>query len=132
MNNVILTGRLTKDADIRQGKEKLIARFTLAVDRKFKSDDTSADFISCVAFGKTAEFIEKFIRKGVKVGVVGRIQTGSYKNSEGKTIYTTDVIIENIEFCESKKVSENNVETVVEEKSPFEEIDNANFDGLPF
>ena len=80
-----------------------IARFTLACDRRFNRDgEQSADFISCVAFGKTAEHVEKYWHKGMKMGAVGRIQTGSYKNRDGQTVYTTDVIVEEIEFCESK------------------------------
>lgn len=103
MNVVNLLGRLTKDPDIRYSTvgedQKAIARFTLAVDRR--SEGT--DFISCVTFGKTAETIEKYVKKGTKIAVEGRIQTGSYTNKEGKTVYTTDVIVNNFEFAESKK-----------------------------
>lgn len=102
MNITILTGRLTKDPAMRATNETTVARFTLAVDREFKRDGNNADFISCVAFGKTAEFIEKYFTKGSKMNVVGRIQTGSYEK-EGKKVYTTDVIVNNVEFGESKK-----------------------------
>lgn len=106
MNRVILMGRLTRDPDVRwtQGQDaKAIARFTLAVDRRIKNDNQpSADFISCVAFGKVAEFIEKYINKGTKIVVEGRWQTGSYEK-DGAKIYTNDCVIESCEFAESKK-----------------------------
>ena len=107
MNKVILMGRLTRDAEIRysQGESSsVIARFTLAVDRRFhrNNEDQTADFISCVAFGKTAEFLEKFGKKGVKFALEGRIQTGSYTNKDGQRVYTTDVVAENMEFAEVK------------------------------
>ena len=106
MNKVMLMGRLTKDPDVRytQGENPLaVSRFTLAVDRRFKRDgQQTADFISCKAFGKTAEFSEKYLRKGSKIAVEGRIETGSYTNKEGNTVYTTEVVLENIEFAESK------------------------------
>ena len=110
MNKVILMGRITRDAEIRytQGeKSTAIARFSLAVDRRFKrdNDEQNADFISCIAFGKIAEFLEKFGRKGTKFVVEGRIQTGSYNNKDGQKVYTTDVVVENIEFAESKNSS---------------------------
>ena len=99
-NKVFLIGRIVRDADIRTSNEKTVARYTLAVDRKGK--DKGADFISCVAFGKGAEFAEKYLKKGIKIAVFGRIQTGSYTNKDGQTVYTTDVIVEEQEFCESK------------------------------
>ena len=106
MNKVELIGRLTRDAEIRysQGENPMaIARYTLAVDRRFKKDgEATADFINCVAFGKLGEFAEKYLHKGVKIAVSGRIQTGSYKNKDGNTVYTTDVVVEEQEFCESK------------------------------
>ena len=106
MNKVILMGRLTRDPDIRTSQSDsatTVARFTIAVDRRFKRDgDQSADFISCVAFGKTADFFERYIKQGTKVCVEGRIQTGSYTNREGQKVYTTDVVVENVEFAESK------------------------------
>lgn len=105
-------GRLTKDPDVRysQGeKTTAVARYALAVDRKFKRDgEASADFINCIAFGKNGEFAEKYLRKGTKIVVVGRIQTGSYTNKDGQKVYTTDVVVEEHEFAESKKVSSEN------------------------
>lgn len=109
MNKVILVGRMTKDAEVRYGNsDSVFARFNLAVERKYKKDgdDQTADFINCVAFGKTADFLEKFGQKGVKFVAEGRIQTGSYNNKEGNRIYTTDVVVENLEFAESKKNGE--------------------------
>lgn len=110
MNNVTLIGRLTRDPDIRytQGENSTcVARYTLAVDRRFKRDgEQSADFISCVAFGRSAEFCEKYFHKGIKIAVRGRIQTGSYTNRDGQKVYTTDVMVEDQEFVESKAASE--------------------------
>ena len=108
MNKVILMGRLTRDPEIRYSQNEnssAIARFTIAVDRRFKrqGDEQTADFINCVAFGKTAEFVENYLKQGTKVVGCGRIQTGSYTNKEGQRVYTTDVVIEELEFAESKK-----------------------------
>lgn len=110
MNSVQLTGRLTRDPEVRYTDGGLsIASFTLAVNRRFKQDGgPSADFIRCVAFGKTAEFIEKYFTKGRKMDLNGRIQTGSYTNQEGQKVYTTDIVVENVEFGESKASNENN------------------------
>lgn len=106
MNRVILIGRLVRDPEVRysQGEKSIaIARYTLAVDRKFKKEgEQSADFISCVAMGKNGEFAEKYLKQGTKIAIEGRIQTGSYTNKDGNKVYTTDVIIEGHEFCESK------------------------------
>ena len=106
MNKVIIIGRVVRDAEIRysQGASSTcIARYTLAVDRKFKQEgQQTADFINCIAFGKLGEFAEKYLHKGIKIAVTGRIQTGSYKNKDGNTVYTTDVVVEEQEFCESK------------------------------
>ena len=111
MNKVILLGRLTRDAEIRysQGESSTaVARFSIAVDRRFsRTDEQTADFINCVAFGKTAEFLERFGRKGTKFAVEGRIQTGSYTNKDGQRVYTTDVVVEQIEFAESKNTNGN-------------------------
>lgn len=110
MNKVVLMGRLTRDPDIRYSnneKQTCIARYTLAVDRRFKRDgEQQADFISCVALGKAGEFAEKYFHKGIKIMLEGRIQTGSYTNKEGQKIYTTDVVVENQEFAESKSTSD--------------------------
>lgn len=105
MNSVQLVGRLTRDVDIRYTDGGAsISRFTVAVDRRF-SKDGEADFISCISFGKTAEFIEKYFRKGQRIGVTGRIQTGSYTNKDGVKVYTTDVVVDIAEFVESKSAS---------------------------
>lgn len=108
MNKAILVGRLARDPDIRYTQDQTcVARYTLAVDRPHKKEgQQSADFISCVAFGKSGEFTEKYLRKGMKIAVTGRIQTGSYTNREGAKIYTTDVVIESQEFCESKEAND--------------------------
>ena len=107
MNKVILIGRLVRDPEVRysQGAESTtVARYTLAVDRRQRtSNETSADFISCIAFGKAADFAEKYLKKGTKIAITGRIQTGSYTNKDGVRVYTTDVIIEEQEFAEGKK-----------------------------
>ena len=112
MNKTVLMGRLTRDPEVRysQGeKSTAVARFTLAVDRRFKRDnEPTADFIGCVAFGKTGEFIEKYCRQGTKLCVEGRIQTGSYTNKDGNKVYTTDVVVESAEFAESKSAASNN------------------------
>lgn len=112
MNKVILVGRMTRDAEVRysQGENSsAVARFTLAVDRRVRRDanngDQTADFIGCVAFGRTAEFLERYGRKGTKFVLEGRIQTGSYTNKDGQRVYTTDVVAENVEFAESKNAS---------------------------
>ena len=111
MNKVILMGRLTRDPEVRysQGDNPLaIARYTLAVDRRFKRDgEATADFINCVAFGRQAEHVERYYRQGLKVVVSGRIQTGSYTNREGQKVYTTEVVVEEQEFAESKSASDN-------------------------
>lgn len=107
MNKVILMGRLTADPEVRYSGEMAIARYTLAVDRKYKKEgESTADFIGCVAFGKNGEFAEKYLRKGMKIAVTGRIQTGSYTDKEGRKVYTTDVVVEEHEFCESKGQAE--------------------------
>ena len=111
MNKVILMGRLTRDPEVRYsaGENALaIARYTLAVDRRFRRDgEASADFISCVCFGRSAEFAEKYFRQGLKIAVSGRIQTGSYTNRDGQKVYTTEVVVEDQEFAESKAASDN-------------------------
>ena len=108
MNKWLGTGRLTKDVEIKTNGDSILAKFTLAVDRKFKKDE--ADFINCVAFGKTASFMEQFTHKGMKLEIEGRIQTGSYENKEGKKVYTTDIICDSVEFAESKKAGEKTAE----------------------
>lgn len=107
MNNVVLMGRLTADPDYRTAQSGIVVvSYILAVDRRFKRDgEPTADFIRCKAFGKTAEFAEKYFFKGTKIAITGRIQTGSYTNKEGQKVYTTDVIVDNQEFAESKAAS---------------------------
>lgn len=107
MNKVVLMGRLVRDPEVRYSEAgNAVARYTLAVDRAYKRDnDQTADFIRCVCFAKTAEFAEKYFYKGIKIAITGRIQTGSYTNRDGQTVYTTDVVVENQEFCESRNAS---------------------------
>jgi len=110
MNKVILMGRLTRDPDIRysQGENATaVARYTLAVDRRFarRDGEQTADFITCVAFGRQAEFAEKYLHQGTKIAITGRIQTGSYTNRDGNKVYTTDIVVEEQEFAESKAAS---------------------------
>ncbi|HIU74518.1 MAG TPA: single-stranded DNA-binding protein [Candidatus Pelethocola excrementipullorum] len=112
MNKVVLMGRLTRDPDIRYSageNSTAVARYTLAVDRRFKRDgEPTADFIGCVAFGRSAEFAEKYFRQGIRIVIAGRIQTGSYTNRDGVKVYTTDVVVEEQEFAESKSASAEN------------------------
>lgn len=103
MNKVVLIGRLTKDVTTGNG----VAKYTLAVDRKYKKEgEPTADFINCVAFGKSAEFAEKYLHKGTKIAVVGRIQCGSYTKQDGTKVYTTDIVVEEQEFAESKSAAQ--------------------------
>lgn len=115
MNKVILMGRLTRDPEVRYSQgatSTAIARYTLAVDRRFKKEgETTADFISCVAFGKSGEFAERYLKQGTKIAISGRIQTGCYTNREGQKVYTTEVVVEEQEFAESKAASQNNSQT---------------------
>lgn len=110
MNKVILMGRLTKDPDVRYTQDGVaVARYSLAVDRRYQREgEQKADFISCTAFGRGAEFAEKYLKKGTKIVAAGRIQTGSYTNRDGQKVYTTDVIVEEQEFAESKKAQQEN------------------------
>ena len=142
MNKVILMGRLTKDPDMRGEGTGLVARYTLAVDRRFsRSEENNTDFINIVVFGKGAEFAEKYLKKGIKVVVTGRIQTGSYTNKDGQKVYTTDVIAEDQEFAESKNASGNNggqTETnsssnnTIQDDGDFMNIDAGVKDDMPF
>lgn len=132
MNKVILMGRLTRDPEVRytQGDNaSAVARFSLAVDRRFKKDgDQTADFINCVAFGKTGEFIEKYGHKGTKFVVEGRIYTGSYTNKDGQKVYTTDVVVEQVEFAESKASADGNA---TGNTYNFDSSTNAGFMNIP-
>lgn len=121
MNKVILCGRLTKDPEVRYNNDLAVARFNIAVDRRYQQGET--DFPSCVAFGKTAEFLEKYGKKGTKFIVEGRIQTGSYEK-DGHKVYTTDVVVEQVEFAESKASSNDNNDS-------WKNIED-DLDGLPF
>ena len=139
MNKVILMGRLTRDPEVRytQGDNAMaIARYSLAVDRRFKKDgdEQTADFINCIAFGKSGEFAEKYLKKGTKVAVVGRIQTGSYTNKDGQKVYTTDVVVEEQEFAESKNSgsSDNNQSVPVNKNTDFMNIPDGIDEELPF
>ena len=137
MNKVILMGRLTRDPDVRwtQGPEQsAVARYTLAVDRRFqKEGGATADFIGCVAFGRSAEFAEKYFHKGIRIVITGRIQTGSYTNRDGQKVYTTDVVVEEQEFAESKtagQIAQQNPAPVSEDG--FMEIPDGLEEELPF
>ncbi len=133
MNKVVLMGRLVRDPDVRythselSGEDLCIARYTLAVDRRgAKQGEQAADFINCVAFGKAGEFAEKYLHKGTKLIVSGRIQTGSYTNKDNQKVYTTDVVAEDQEFAESKRTDS------TEETSDFQNIPEGIEDDLPF
>lgn len=136
MNKVVLIGRCTRDPEVRylQGENATaVARYTLAVDRAFKRDgEQSADFINCVAFGKRGEFAEKYLRKGTKIAVVGRIQTGSYTNKDGQKVYTTDVIVDEHEFVESKAASQQNGDSAPVSSDGFTNIPDGIDEELPF
>lgn len=136
MNKVILIGRCTRDPEVRysQGENATaVARYTLAVDRQFKRDgDQSADFINCIAFGKRGEFAEKYLRKGTKIAVVGRIQTGSYTNKDGNKVYTTDVIVDEHEFVESKASQQNGGDSAPVSSDGFMSIPDGVDAELPF
>ena len=108
MNNVSLVGRLVRDPEVRYGQNESVsvAKFSLAVERRFKRDgDPTVDFINCTVFGKSAEFTEKYFRKGMRVAITGRIQTGSYKNKDGQTVFTTEIIVVSQEIAQSKSES---------------------------
>ena len=136
MNRVIMIGRLVKEHDIRYSQgapATCVARYTLAVDRKFKQEgQPTADFINCIAFGKLGEFAEKYLHKGVKIAVTGRIQTGSYKNKDGNTVYTTDVVVEEQEFCESKSQSNSQSQPAPSNDNSWMDIPDGIEDSLPF
>ena len=144
MNKVQLVGRLTRDPEIRysQGENATAtARFSVAVNRRFKNSEGNydADFINCVAFGKSAEFVEKYFKKGMAIGLTGRIQTGSYTNKDGQKVYTTDVVVEETEFVESKGASSSDNSNTsrptpnVANNNDFMSIpDNVEDEGLPF
>lgn len=134
MNKAILMGRLTRDPNVRytQGAESTcVARYTLAVDRRAKQEgQQSADFISCVAFGRNGEFAEKYLKQGSKIVVTGHIQTGSYTNHDGNKVYTTDIVIEEQEFAESKAAAERNQQQEPQPQ-PQTETDENGFMNIP-
>ena len=138
MNKVILMGRLTRDPDVRYtagDNPTAIGRYTLAVDRRYKREgEATADFINCVAFGKQGEFAEKYFRQGTKVLVTGRIQTGSYTNRDGVKVYTTDVVVEDQEFAESKKTEgeKKPQKKIEEDENGFMNIPEGIDEALPF
>lgn len=137
MNSVQIIGRVCRDIEVRYSQNgndsTAIARFTVAVDRRFKKEGgDTADFISCVAFGKTAEFLEKYFKKGMRIALNGRIQTGSYTNKDGVKVYTTDVIAENVEFCESKKDGEEKRDDLPKFDDGFMNIPEDISDQIPF
>lgn len=134
MNKVLLIGRATRDPEVKYTQDgKAVARLTLAVDRRFKKDgEQSADFINCVTFGKSAEFVEKYISKGVKIACEGRWQTGSYTNREGQKVYTNDCVIESLEFAESKKTAEGKPNTAPDSADDFMNIPDDISDECPF
>ena len=138
MNKVILMGRLTRDPDVRYsqsqtGEQMAIARYTLAVDRRFARKDgdnqQTADFITCVGFGRQGEFAEKYLKQGIKIAVTGRIQTGSYTNKEGQKVFTTEVVVEEQEFAESKNAQNNGGYTPA--PSPEATPSNSDFMNIP-
>lgn len=143
MNKVILMGRLTRDPEVRYSEgangQSAVARFSLAVDRRRSANNTegpSADFINCVAFGKSGEFAGKYLKKGTKIALTGRIQTGSYTNKEGQKVFTTDIIVDEMEFAESK-ASQGDTSASSETKLPvtgdgFMEIPDGIDEELPF
>ena len=129
MNKVILIGRLTKDTELRTNGNVTVCRFNVAVDRAWKKEgEPTADFISCVAFGKTAEFVDKYFGKGSKIVIEGEWRTGSYTNKDGQKVYTNDCVVNRVEFAESKKAESNNaapdddfmnIEGDIDEQVPF-------------
>lgn len=130
MNKVILIGRLCADPEVRQSEvDMAIAKYRLAVDRRYKRDEEqNVDYIRCVAFGKNAEFAEKYLHRGIKIAISGRIQTGSYTNKDGQKIYTTDIIVEEHYFCERKETVAN---TSGEAASPYGPADENGFMNVP-
>ena len=132
MNKVILIGRLTADPEIRATQEcKAVGTYTLAVDRRVAKSDQKADFIRCQVWEKKAEFAEKYLKKGTKIAITGRIQTGSYTDRDGKKVFTTDVVVEDQEFCESKGASAPEAPKKAEDDG-FMDIPAGLDEGLPF
>ena len=137
MNHVVLIGRLVRDPEIRysQGEKPMaVAKYTLAVDRRYKREnEPTADFIRCISFGMNAEFAEKYMTQGRKFAVEGSIQTGSYQNKDGQTVYTTDIIVSGQDFCDSKPASSGNYAEATEDSEGVMKIpDGVEDEGLPF
>lgn len=134
MNKVILCGRATRDAEVKGEGDKKVARYTLAVDRKYSKEEKQADFINIVCFGKSADFASGYVKKGTKMIVTGRIQTGSYTNKDGQKVNTTDVIAEEQEFAESKSASVNNASApaLAPAEDEFMEIPPDALNDMPF
>lgn len=133
MNKVILMGRLTRDPEVNKAGETTIARYSLAIDRRFhREGEASADFLNCVAFGKSGEFAEKYFRKGTKVVVTGRIQTGSYTNKDGAKVNTFDIIVEEQEFAESKSAGTGAAAATTAKSDAFMSIPDGISEELPF
>lgn len=131
MNKVILIGRLTRDPEIRTAQDGLtIARYSLAIDRQTK--EKQADFFRCVTFGKNAEFVERYLKKGTKVAVTGRLQSGSYTDRDGRKVYTVEVVTENHEFVESKVAAERNEQQIETSADGFMNIPDGIDEELPF
>lgn len=133
MNKVILVGRLTADPETRRSTDgNAVTTYTVAVDRRFKRDgESEADFIRCVSFGKTAEFAEKYFRKGMRIAMSGHIQTGSYTNREGRRVYTTDIVVEEHEFAQSKSENAPQTPQTVNEEPQYGEADKDGFMKVP-
>lgn len=130
MNSVALIGRLTRNPEVKYKEELAIARFTVAVPRPaMRGKEATSDFPSCVAFGKTAELVENYFIKGSRIGIVGRIQTGSYTDKDGKKVYTTDVVVDHVDFLEKKQETEEVTEDVTAPLPGFEKI---GADEIPF
>lgn len=122
MNSVSIVGRLCKEVDARATQDgRAVSRFTVAVDRRVKKEEQQTDFISCVAFGKTAEFVSTYFHKGMRIALNGSIRTGSYTNKNGQKVYTTDVVVENVEFCEAKRETQENAQPAPDGFVPFDE-----------
>ena len=128
MNLVCLMGRLTRDPEVKQG-ENMVAKYAIAVDRKYSKGEEKADFINIVVFGKGAEFAEKYLKKGTKVVITGRIQTGSYTNKDGQKVYTTDIIADSQEFAESKNAEKN---TKPAKDDDFMDMSKVDTSSMPF
>lgn len=133
MNKINLIGRLTKDVETRGEGEKAVAKYTLAVERRYKKEgDAEADFLNIVAFGKAGEFANKYFHKGMKVAVVGRVQTGSYTNKDGQKVYTFDVVAEEQEFVEKKSESTTTTTETKKETDDFMDLSAADISEYPF